>query len=98
MAITKLKPIVKWAGGKEQELKYIQPKMPKKFNNYFEPFVGGGAVYFNIGIEHKKFINDKSDELINIFPELSGVAKAIYVKSGDVVKKGQRGYSFRKAY
>ena len=31
----------------------------------------------------------KSDELINIFPELSGVAKAIYVKSGDVVKKGQ---------
>jgi RND family efflux transporter MFP subunit len=32
----------------------------------------------------------KSDELINIFPEFSGVAKAIYVKSGDVVKKGQR--------
>ena len=31
----------------------------------------------------------KSDELINIFPELSGVAKAIYVKSGDIVKKGQ---------
>ena len=31
----------------------------------------------------------KSDELINIFPEFSGVAKAIYVKSGDVVKKGQ---------
>ena len=31
----------------------------------------------------------KSDELINIFPEFSGVVKAIYVKSGDVVKKGQ---------
>tara|TARA_B100000780_G_scaffold115461_1_gene80979 strand:- start:7862 stop:9013 length:1152 start_codon:yes stop_codon:yes gene_type:complete len=31
----------------------------------------------------------KSDELINIFPEFSGIAKAIYVKSGDVVKKGQ---------
>lgn len=71
MAITKLKPIVKWAGGKEQELKYIQPKMPKKFNNYFEPFVGGGAVYFNIGIEHKKFINDKSDELINLYKSVA---------------------------
>ena len=31
----------------------------------------------------------KSDELINIFPEFSGVAKAVYVKSGDLVKKGQ---------
>ncbi|KRO90156.1 MAG: hypothetical protein ABR90_06385 [Cryomorphaceae bacterium BACL29 MAG-121220-bin8] len=31
----------------------------------------------------------KSDELINIFPEFSGIAKAVYVKSGDVVKKGQ---------
>ena len=32
----------------------------------------------------------KSDELINIFPEFSGIIKNIYVKSGDIVKKGQR--------
>ena len=45
----RLSPILKWAGGKEQELKYIHPAMPKKkFNNYYEPFVGGGAVYFSI--------------------------------------------------
>lgn len=42
----KLSPILKWAGGKEQELKYIIPNLPQeKFTGYFEPFVGGGAVY-----------------------------------------------------
>jgi len=38
----KLSPILKWAWGKEQELKYIIPALPKKFNNYYEPFVWWG--------------------------------------------------------
>ena len=41
----RLQPLVKWAGGKEKELKYILPNLPKHFENYYEPFVGGGAVY-----------------------------------------------------
>ena len=62
----KLEPIVKWAGGKEKELKYIIPNLPEYFKNYYEPFVGGGAVYTAIQSE-KAFINDKSVELINIY-------------------------------
>jgi len=66
----RLSPILKWAGGKEQELKYIHPAMPKKkFNNYYEPFVGGGAVYFSIN-SNKMFINDKSYELIDLYNTL----------------------------
>ena len=42
-----LSPIVKWAGGKEQELKYILPNIPDGFARFIEPFVGGGAVYFS---------------------------------------------------
>jgi DNA adenine methylase len=61
-----LKPILKWAGGKEQELKYILPALPDKFENYFEPFIGGGAVYFSI-FAKQKFINDKSNELIDLY-------------------------------
>ena len=49
-----LNPILKWAGGKERELKFIIPEMPKAFERFFEPFVGGGAVYFNIGPNHEK--------------------------------------------
>ncbi len=63
---TRLSPIIKWAGGKEQELKYIHPAMPKKFKNYYEPFVGGGATFFSINAD-EMYINDKSHELINLY-------------------------------
>ena len=62
-----LTPLLKWAGGKEHELKYISPAMPPIFERYFEHFVGGGAVYFSIGQSKKKIINDKSHELINVY-------------------------------
>ncbi len=64
--ISRLSPILKWAGGKEQELKHIHPAMPKEFNKYFEPFIGGGAVYFSID-KPGMFINDKSHELIDLY-------------------------------
>ncbi len=50
----KLSPLVKWAGGKTSELKYIHSKMPKKFNRFFEPFLGGEALYFSINGSTKK--------------------------------------------
>jgi DNA adenine methylase len=62
----RLAPLLKWAGGKEQELKYIHPCLPKHFNNYYEPFIGGGAVYFSIDAD-QMFINDKSHELIDLY-------------------------------
>ncbi len=62
----KLHPILKWAGGKEKELKFIIPNLPNVFENYYEPFVGGGAVYAAIQ-SNKSFINDKSEELINLY-------------------------------
>jgi len=42
----KLKPLVKWSGGKGDEIKLFEKYFPKDFNTYIEPFVGGGAVYF----------------------------------------------------
>jgi len=66
----RLSPILKWAGGKEQELKYIHPCIPKNIKNYYEPFIGGGAVYFSL-VAEKMFINDKSHELINLYNVIS---------------------------
>lgn len=37
-------PFVKWAGGKRQLLDKISERLPPIYNNYFEPFIGGGAV------------------------------------------------------
>lgn len=61
-----LSPIVKWAGGKEQELKYILPNVPSNFVRFIEPFVGGGAVYFSMK-NKDMLINDKSVELISLY-------------------------------
>jgi len=66
------KPFVKWAGGKRGLLPELLKRVPKKFNNYFEPFVGGGALFFemkNLGmLEGKKvYLLDKNSELINTY-------------------------------
>ena len=61
-----MNPIIKWAGGKEKELPYIKESLPDNINRYIEPFVGGGAVYFNLNIKNS-IINDKSEELINLY-------------------------------
>ncbi|HEN0363672.1 MULTISPECIES: DNA adenine methylase [Bacillota] len=61
-----LSPVVKWVGGKRQLLSDIVPLIPKNFSTYVEPFVGGGAVIFDIQPK-KAIINDFNSELINIY-------------------------------
>jgi DNA adenine methylase len=62
----KLNPLLKWAGGKEKELPHILPHLPTDIERYYEPFVGGGAVYF--AVEYPEMlINDRSQELIAIY-------------------------------
>ena len=61
-----MSPVVKWAGGKEQELKYILPNVPSNFVRFIEPFVGGGAVYFSMK-NKDMLINDKSIELTSLY-------------------------------
>ncbi len=80
----KLYPILKWAGGKEQELKYIVPNLPEKFENYYEPFVGGGAVYTALQAK-QYFINDKSDELINLYQSIINSNRKIFFKATDEI-------------
>lgn len=62
----KLTPILKWVGGKKQLLSEITPLIPKKITTYVEPFIGGGAVLFNLQPK-KAIINDLNEELINTY-------------------------------
>lgn len=57
-----LRPFVKWAGGKTQLLDRLHAYMPKTYNNYFEPFIGGGSFFLNISPK-KATINDFNSEL-----------------------------------
>ncbi|RJX24778.1 MAG: DNA adenine methylase [Dethiobacter sp.] len=63
-------PFVKWAGGKNQLLSSYLSFLPKAFNNYFEPFVGGGAFFFFLFNESKissAYLNDSNSELVNLY-------------------------------
>lgn len=62
----RLNPILKWAGGKEQELAVILPNLPGNFSRYLEPFVGGGAVFFAVD-RPQMLINDFSTELMTLY-------------------------------
>ena len=66
------KPFIKWAGGKRALLPELLRLMPESFNNYFEPFIGGGALFFELtrlGLLNgkKAYLFDANDELINTY-------------------------------
>ena len=68
------KPFVKWAGGKRQILDKIKEFLPEDFNTYYEPFVGGGAVLFELSPKNA-VINDYNSELINVYNVLCNEEK-----------------------
>lgn len=59
-------PIVKWAGGKRQLIFDLTKNLPKHFTRYFEPFIGGGALFFELQPENA-YISDINEELINLY-------------------------------
>ena len=78
---TNLKPFIKWPGGKTRELKHIIPNLPKQIKNYYEPFIGGGAVYFSIDNVSAYFINDKSKDLINLYQNIKDVNNNYFIST-----------------
>src|SRR5690606_13655617 len=59
-------PVLKWAGGKRQLLKEIRKHIPDKFSTYYEPFLGGGAVLFELQ-PNRAVVNDINEELMNVY-------------------------------
>ena len=61
-------PFLKWVGGKRQLIPVINESISKNFthHNYYEPFVGGGAILFHL-YPKKAVINDFNEELINVY-------------------------------
>ena len=63
------KPFVKWAGGKRQIMDKLTKYVPDEFNTYYEPFIGGGALLFELSPK-KAVINDSNKELMNVYEVL----------------------------
>lgn len=62
-------PFLKWAGGKRQLLAQIRERMPREYNRYYEPFIGGGAVVFDL-LPENALINDINEALINAYVQI----------------------------
>ena len=72
----KLIPFIKWAGGKTQLLEQISTRMPKDYNRYFEPFLGGGAVLLSLQ-PFSAVVNDCNPLLVNTYIQIRDNAEEV---------------------
>lgn len=64
------KPFIKWAGGKGQLLEDIEPILPPRIRTYYEPFLGGGALFWHLAAEGRfarAVLNDWNTELVDAY-------------------------------
>lgn len=59
-------PFLKWPGGKRRVLQHILPLLPKTYKRYYEPFLGGGALFFAVNPHHAT-LSDNNHELMNCY-------------------------------
>jgi DNA adenine methylase len=60
------KPFLKWAGGKGRLIPQYQPFLPQSFDTYYEPFLGGGALFFHLRPQ-RAVLSDINPELVNVY-------------------------------
>jgi len=97
--ISKIQPFVKWVGGKRGLLSQITPLLPKNFNNYFEPFVGGGALFFELQkqgkLDGKKvYLFDINSELINAYNIVKKSPKELIKKLSEFKKNHSKEFYY----
>lgn len=61
-----VRPLLRWAGSKRSAMRYLSEHAPKKYNRYFEPFVGSGALFFHLR-PTSSILSDLNGELINFY-------------------------------
>lgn len=93
-----LKPMIKYRGGKSKEFAHYERLIPKDFDTYYEPFVGGGATFFRLSPK-KAVIGDINEPLITFyrgvrddFDDLSKELRGLQ----DIYEKNQRDYKAKK--
>lgn len=102
MSNSSIAPFVKWAGGKRQLLPQIKERMPEQYNRYYEPFVGGGALTFEL-LPQNALINDINKALINAYKQIckapESFLKAVKKLDSDMWEDGKKYYySLRENY
>ena len=96
----RVSPFIKWAGGKTQLLRQYEPHIPATFQNYVEPFVGGGALFFHLHNQgllqgEQVLLSDRLRELVNCYRVIqNSVGALIDVLQVHEPRKGDAGYYY----
>lgn len=77
MLATEAYPFIKFAGGKRAIIKELLTRIPKDINNYYEPFVGGGALFFALNRVSISYISDTNGEIINCYKVIKHQPKGL---------------------
>ncbi|MDR2677682.1 MAG: DNA adenine methylase [Puniceicoccales bacterium] len=78
--VSNAKPFVKWVGGKRSILGELLPRIPNKFDRYFEPFVGGGALFWNMPQKENSYLSDINFHLIITYSIIRDNVRAVISK------------------
>jgi len=89
------RPFLKWAGGKRQLLHEIRRYYPSSFNRYWEPFVGSGAVFFDLQAEGRldgrvSFLIDSNADLIACYESIRDDVDGVISSLGGLERRHQR--------
>lgn len=95
----KIYTFLRWTGSKKWLLKEIDNYIPKSFNNYHEPFLGGGSVYFYVknlpSINRKFFISDINEDLINAYVQIKDNLDSLIKKLKSFKNNSESYYKIR---
>ena len=89
-----MKPIIKYCGGKSREIKYFAKYFPDSFETYYEPFLGGGAVFFEF-MPKQAFLSDSNRQLMNFSKHYTRIRRELEALAAEF-RLNQREYELEK--
>jgi DNA adenine methylase len=93
------RPFLKWVGGKSQLLEQMEPLLPPTFERYFEPFVGGAALFFNLRAKQRidagAYLSDVNKELIDCYVAVRDHVEDLIRALGDHKYESKHYYTVR---
>ncbi len=93
--LVKAKPVLKWAGGKQQMVDLLLAHVPPRYNTYIEPFFGGGALFFALRPQ-RAIIADSNPELINLYRVVATDVEALIVALAAMATDEELFYQVRR--
>lgn len=87
-------PVLKWVGGKRQLLDTLTPLLPKRITAYCEPFIGGGAMLFNLQ-PNVAYVNDINSDLILVYTVIKNDVEALIAALAEYKNEAEFFYSVR---